>query len=277
MKPAAFTYHRPATVEEAARLLATEEDAKILAGGQSLLPIMNMRLAEPAHLIDITGIVEIRATREEPGAVLHGAATTHMMIEHGLVPDASNGLMPLAAAGIGYRAIRTRGTLGGSLAHSDSSAEWPTVLSALDATAVAYSIRGERRIPVRELLTGFFSTLLADDEIITAIAVPRLGADTRWGLHKLARKPGEFAESLAVVLRRPGGDEIWVGAARDTPIRLTGTEALIAGRDAADVAPGDIVESIGDHTDLDGHPRQLHAVAIVRALRASERETADVA
>ena len=276
MKPAPFTYHRPATADEAAHLLSSLEDAKILAGGQSLLPIMNMRLAEPAHLIDISGIVELRCVREAEGHVGYGAVTTHMMVEHGLVPDAARGLMAHAAAGIGYRAIRTRGTMGGSLVHSDSSAEWPTVLSALDATVVARSTRGVRRIPVRDLLVGFFSTTLEEDELVTEIEVPRLPETTRWGYYKLARKPGEFAESLAVVLRRPDGDEIWVGAARDTPVRLTGAESLVAGREAGHVALRELADGVGEQTGLEGHPRQLHAVAILRALRAIEKEAASV-
>lgn len=277
MKPCPFVYHRPTTVDEVTALLATTEDAKLLAGGQSLLPIMNMRLAEPAHLIDITRVAALRGSREEATGTCFGATTTHTMIESGLVTDPTRGLMTRAASGIGYRAVRNRGTLGGSLAHSDSSAEWPTVMSALDGVVVAESVRGSRRIAVRDLLTGFFTTTLEDDEVITAVEVAALPATTRWGYHKLSRKPGEFAESLAVVLRGPDHDEIWVGAARDTPVRLTETETLTAGRPADDLVLDEIAESVGRETGLDGHPRQLHAVAIVRAVRAGEEEENRVA
>lgn len=276
MKPAPFTYHRPRTITEAVDLLAGHEDAKVLAGGQSLLPIMNMRLAAPAHLVDLTGVAELRRAAEDDTAVHYGATTTHMMIEDGLVPDPTHGLLPHAATGIGYRAIRTSGTLGGSLAHSDSSAEWPTVLSALDAAVLTRSPRGPRRLPVRELLTGFFSTILDEDEIITSVEVRRLSADTPWGLYKMARKPGEFGESLAVVLRYPSGDEVWLGAARDTPVRLPAVEQLIAGRTSAEIELPDLAELVGLGTGTEGHPRQLHAVAVLRALRFSEQESAHV-
>ncbi|WP_433296403.1 FAD binding domain-containing protein [Pseudonocardia sp. CA-142604] len=276
MKPAPFTYHRPAAVVEAAELLHDLEDAKVLAGGQSLLPIMNMRLAEPSHLVDITRIAELRATSVDDAGARYGAATTHMMIEDQLVPDVTDGLLPHAAAGIGYRAIRTRGTVGGSLAHSDSSAEWPTVMSALDAAVHAVSTRGRRRIPVRELLIGFFSTTLDADELIVAVEVPRLSPGTTWGMYKMARKPGEFAESLAVALRRPDGDELWLGAARDTPVRLRHTETVIADRPAPEITVADLADAVGADTGSEGHSRQLHAVATLRALRAAEREASHV-
>lgn len=275
MKPADFTFHRPETVDEALRLLSQLEDAKVLAGGQSLLPIMNMRLAVPEHLIDITGIAELRRYAEDDSAVRYGAATTHMMIEDGLVPDPTRGLLPLAAGGLAYRAIRNRGTLAGSLAHSDSSAEWPTIMSALDAAVHVASAHGRRRIPVRDLLLGFFTTALDDDELITGVEVPRVAATTRWGLYKMARKPGEFAESLAVALVRPGGTEIWVGAARDVPVRLPCTEELLASA-TEPVGLAEIIETVGTDTNSDGHHRQLHAVAVHRAIQATQREEAHV-
>ncbi|WP_028935754.1 FAD binding domain-containing protein [Pseudonocardia spinosispora] len=279
MKPAPFTYHRPHTVEAATSLLREHgDDAKILAGGQSLLPIMNMRLAEPAHLVDITAIGELRQHTETATGVRYGAATTHMHIEDGLVPDVTLGLLPHAAHGIGYRAIRNRGTIGGSLAHSDSSAEWPTVLSALDAVVHTASADGGRRIPVRELLRGFFTTALDPAELIVAVEVPRLPEGTRWGLYKMARKPGEFAESLAVALRHGDELQLWLGAARDVPIRLTGTENLIGDRagGSPDLSVADLVETVGADTGADGHSRQLHAAAVHRALRATERQDSHV-
>jgi carbon-monoxide dehydrogenase medium subunit len=273
MKPVDFQYHRPANVSEAVRLLdELGDDAKIIAGGQSLLPIMNMRLAEPEHLIDITGIRALREYSETEASGLYGAATTHMMIEDGLVPDVANGLLQLAASGIGYRAIRTRGTFAGSLAHSDSSAEWPTVLSALNAVVHVESVNGKRQIPVRSLLQGFFSTELEPNELIVAVEVPRLADHTQWGLYKMARKVGEFAESLAVALRGPEGDELWLGAARDVPIRLATTESFVSGRSLDSMAISDLVEVIGSDTSSDGHRCQLHASAVYRALQHANRK-----
>lgn len=283
MKPAEFRYHRPAGTADAARLLnSLGDDAKVIAGGQSLLPIMNMRLATPEHIVDITGITELRETKRGSSGMRYGATTTHMMFEHQLVPDVTGGLLCHAAAGIGYRAIRNRGTVGGSLAHSDPSAEWPTVMAALDAAVHAVSVRGVRRIPVRELLLGFFSTELEPDELIVDVEVPQLPPGTCWGMHKTARKPGEFADSLAVVLVKPdtGGrvrePQLWLGAATGTPTRLAGTERLVDGLAFDDQAPADLVGPVATDIGIDPggtdptarHALQLHAVTVNRALLA---------
>ncbi|MFJ3339174.1 FAD binding domain-containing protein [Streptomyces sp. NPDC086766] len=285
MKPIDFQYYRPTTSAEAARLLnSLGDDVKVIAGGQSLLPIMNMRLAEPAHLVDITGIAELRQTTESHTGATYGATTTHMMFEHQLVPDVTAGLLSQAARGIGYPAIRNRGTVGGSLAHSDSSAEWPTVMSAVGATVHALSVRGVRRIPVTELLLGFFATALEPDELIVGVEVPRMAANTRWGMYKMARKPGEFAESLAVAQLEVDTDgsmtdaRLWLGAAKDTPVRLACTEQLVKDFTLGDLSPTDLVDSVA--VDLstepggsDAHARhalQLHVVAVHRALLAVE-------
>ncbi|MEV0261131.1 FAD binding domain-containing protein [Streptomyces sp. NPDC050617] len=289
MKAPAFRYHRPTTVDEAVELLAgAGDDGKVIAGGQSLVPIMNMRLAEPETLIDLTGVDALRAVRETSTGARYGATTTHMRFEHELVPDVTRGLLPYAAAGIGYPAIRNRGTVGGSLAHSDSSAEWPTVMSALDATVHTRSVRGTRAVPVRELLLGFFTTALEPDELITEVEVRRLAASTRWGMYKMCRKPGEFAQSLGVVLgereRERDADgpwqdiELWLGAAADRPLRLSATEAAVRGGTSADLEPARLVEPLAqdtgqDPSELDSTARyalQLHAVTVHRALRAAE-------
>ncbi|MYW92115.1 hypothetical protein G3I59_16275 [Amycolatopsis rubida] len=267
MKPADFTYHRPSTAEQAASLLAELSDAKVLAGGQSLLPIMNMRLASPEHLVDLTAIRGLRTFTEADDQIRYGATTTHMMLEEQLVPDRTNGLLPRAASGIGYRAIRNRGTLAGSLAHADSSAEWPTIMAAVDAAVHTLSVRGTRRIPVRDLLRGFFTTALDEDEFITGVEVARFAPETRWGLYKMARKPGEFAESLAVALLRPDGAELWLGAARDVPIRLPNTEAVAESPELPD-----LLDAVGADTGSDGHQRQLHAVSVQRALNAAHHQ-----
>ncbi len=191
--------------------------------------------------------------------------------------------------------------MGGSLAHSDSSAEWPTVMSALDATVHTRSVRGTRAVPVRELLLGFFTTALEPDELITEVEVRRLADARCWGMYKMCRKPGEFAESLGVVLGErdangPWRDvELWLGAAADRPLRLSTTEAAVRGGTSADLEPARLVaplaQDIGrgtgqdtgqgtgqDLSDLDSTARyalQLHAVTVHRALRAAEEMTPD--
>lgn len=290
MKPVAFDYHRPASPAQAVRMLADlGEDAKIIAGGQSLLPIVNMRLAEPAHLIDIAGLRQLRGYQENDRTIVYGAAVTHMMVEEGLVPDACGGLLRQTASGIGYRAIRNRGTLGGSLAHADSSAEWPTVLSAVDAVVIAESIRGTREISVRELFRGIFTTTLASDEMIVGIRVPRLEAGTWWGICKTNRKIGEFAESIATVIHRRGDHEaitapqIWLGAARDVPVRLSHVEEMVSGRPGTGVSVEELRQTVAkdlnaNMPELDPHHRhrlQLHAVTVHRALSASRKAADD--
>ena len=291
MKPPAFTYHRPRSLAESVRLLSDlGSDAKVLGGGQSLLPIMNMRLAEPTDLVDVTAIRELRGATAVAGGIRYGATTTHGMFEDQLVPDAAGGLLHRAAAGIGYRAVRNRGTVAGSLAHSDSSAEWPTVMSALDAIVEATSVRGTREIPVRDLLQGFFTTMLDPDEVISAVHVAQLPTDRWWGLHKTARKAGEFAESLAVALLDVSADgrieaaELWLGAARDVPVRLREVAALITGSKAAEITVADLLPAVA--TDIDRslddsdpharHALQLHAVTVQRALTSAGRANSDV-
>ncbi|MGV9799451.1 FAD binding domain-containing protein [Mycobacterium sp. NPDC003449] len=290
MKAAELTLHRPRTVDEAVRILADRgDDAKVIAGGQSLLPIMNMRFAEPSDLIDITGIAALRHCQDRGHHVDYGATVTHMMLEHQLVPDAAGGLLSHAAAGIGYRAIRNRGTLGGSLAHCDSSAEWPTVMVALDAGVTATSVRGSRTIAVSDLLLGFFTTSLDSDEIITEVRVPRVPGGRMWALHKTNRKVGEFAESLAVGTFAVGDDativdpRLWLGAARDVPVRLSATEDAVTGRPVGALSPGDLIGPVAadiaaspDTSDLaERHRLQLHAVTVHRALRGARKADSD--
>lgn len=286
MKSPAFRYHRPRSLGESVRLLADlGDEAKVLAGGQSLLPMMNMRLAEPSDLVDLTGIRDLRRATEIDGHVRYGAMTTHGMFEDQLVPDAVGGLLQRAAAGIGYRAIRNRGTVAGSLAHSDSSAEWPTIMSCLNASVEATSVRGTRQVAVRDLLQGFFTTSLEPDEVISAVLVPRLPEGRSWGMHKSARKVGEFAESLAVLLvdltaeGRISDAELWLGAARDVPVRLHHVAALVQGSapgqiTVADIAPAvasDVGRSLDDPDPQARHALQLHAVTVQRALASARR------
>lgn len=237
MKPPAFAYQRPRTVDEALHVLAQYgDDAKVLAGGQSLMPLLGLRLAAPAVLVDVSqtaGMNDVEKQRDE--SVRYGATVVHSTIEDGLVPDAGNGLLRAAAGGIGYRAIRNRGTLGGSLAHADPAAEWPTVMAALDASITTRSPRGDRTIACRELVHGFFTTDLEPDELITSVHVPPLPAQARWGIAKLAPKPGDFSDALAVAIVMCTQDEVtdarvWLGAAGPTPYRLSAVEDLLLGR-----------------------------------------------
>lgn len=276
MKPGRFAYHLASSVEEAVSLLAEHGDeAKVLAGGQSLMPILNMRLAQPSVLVDVSRVPALTATSVHESDVHYGAATVHSRFEDGDVVDATGGLLQSAAAGIGYRAIRNRGTVGGSLAHADASAEWPVVMAACDARIEVRSTTTERSISAREFVTGFFSSALGDTEVITGIRVPRISADVTWGLHKYVRKLGEFSESLGVVVLRWSGDvvagaDVWLGAARDVPLRVPALEEMTL-RTTQPVGIAEIESAVAsvlpEQSGAEARYRQhLHAVTLSRAL-----------
>jgi aerobic carbon-monoxide dehydrogenase medium subunit len=174
-------------------MLAAEE-AKILAGGQSLLPLLNLRLSRPGTVVDLGALPELERLFPDADSLLLGALVRHRRLELDPVVRRRQPLLAEAAAHIGHVAIRNRGTLGGTLAHADPAAELPTVLALLDATAYVESQRrGRREIPVRELFTTYFTTVLADDEILTWVRVPTLAPGEGWGFHEYARRHGDFA------------------------------------------------------------------------------------
>lgn len=229
MKAARFDYARPERLEEAVALLGGE-GARALAGGQSLGPMLNLRLARPAALVDIGKLAELRSVEERAGGVLYGAGITHAEFEDGAVPDATGGVLASIARGIAYRAVRNRGTMGGSLAHADPAADWPTTLSALGARVHLAGPGGRREMGMEGFLRGAFETALAPGEIIAGIFVPRLSATARWGYRKSCRKAGEFAEAMCAVLADPDRKvcRIAIGATEGRPIVLADAEALVA-------------------------------------------------
>ena len=272
MKPAAVDYVRARSLAEALDLLARPNlDARVMAGGQSLVAMMNLRVASPDLLVDIARLPELGASTEDDSMVSYGTCVTHAAIEDRRVPDPSRGLMPQVAERLAYRAIRNRGTLGGSLALADPAAEWPSVLAALDATAVVTGASGARSVACEEFVTGVFQTRLADGEILTAIRVPKLSAGARWGYVKLARKSGEFAASLAVAVRDParGYARVVLGAADGAPLILDAAARLCAGGSFDKTAAREaIAADLARASDrqFDDFRRGLHAVAASRAM-----------
>lgn len=273
MKPARFDYERPATLDEAVALLSDRgRFAKCLAGGQSLGPMLNLRLVQPDLLVDITRIPELTRVMEEPDGLVIGACTTHAAIEDGRVPDVTGGILPMVARGIAYRAVRTRGTIGGSLAHADPAADWVSALTILGAEAVLYGPGGRRRVAVADFMTGVFETVLRPDEILEAVRVPRLGPGVRWGFYKVCRKTGEFAHAIGAVLHDPdrGSCRVVVGATDSLPIVLDDAGALFGG-DATPPLGGkfdraaarDLLRARG--LGGDAYNLQIHAVALERA------------
>jgi aerobic carbon-monoxide dehydrogenase medium subunit len=258
MKPAAVDYVRARSLGEAIDLLAADGDARVIAGGQSLVAMMNLRAASPSRVIDIARLPELTAVAEDADTVTLGACVTHAMIEDGVVPDPSRGLMPRVAATLAYRAIRNRGTLGGSLAHADPAAEWPAVLIALDAEAAIAGPQGRRTHKCAGFATGILETVLGPGEIVTALCLPKLSPAARCGYVKLCRKQGEFANALAVAVIDRGRERLVVGAANGPPLLLDA---------AADI--GDQLDRAGRH--FGAFARNLHQVAARRALAEARR------
>jgi carbon-monoxide dehydrogenase medium subunit len=201
MKAARFEYARAASCRDAARLLKESAGAgKVLSGGQSLGAMMNLRLVQPDLLVDVRPIEALRKCVVEADAVTLGANTTHAEIEDGRVADPTRGLMPFVASGIAYRAIRNRGTLGGSLVHADPAADWVNLMALLEAEYRLDGLEGERTVRSSEWMSGAFSTALREDEILAGVRIPSFSPAARWSYYKVNRKPGEFAEAIAAII-----------------------------------------------------------------------------
>lgn len=269
MKPVAFDYVRPGTLAEACALLSERAGAKIIAGGQSLGPMLNLRLAQPALLIDITRIAELARVEETADAITLGAIVTHAAIEDGRVADPANGFLARVAAGIAYRAVRTRGTIGGSLAHADPAADWVSALTALGAELSITGPGGRRRAPVSDVVRGAMATTLAHDEIVDGISIPKLSARARCGYHKICRKTGEFAEAIGVAMVDPEHAvcRVVAGAGGGRPVIIEdhgGGDQLLA--EFAELRTGrERLAQAGIKGD--DYQMQIHAVALRRAVQ----------
>ena len=230
MKPTAFDYERPETVGAAVKLLHdTGGRSKLLAGGQSLGPMLNMRLVNPTLLIDIARISELNDISDDGDALIFGACVTRAAIEARKVPDASGGMMPAVAGGIAYRAVRNKGTNGGSLVHAAPAADWITTLTALGSQAFVTGPQGERIISLDRFIRSAFDTVLTDDEILIAIRVPKLSNIARWGFYKFCRKSGEFAETMSAIVIDPERSvaRAVIGATNSHPIVISNANSLI--------------------------------------------------
>jgi carbon-monoxide dehydrogenase medium subunit len=270
MKPAPFDYVRPRSLPEATALLSDESaNAKIFAGGQSLGPMLNLRLARPAKLVDIRNIQALRAVRVDEKSYSIGATLTHAEIEDGAFEDFSQGLLPFVARGIAYRAVRNRGTVGGSLSHADPAADWVSTMAAIGATMVVHGPAGERRVPAEQFLVGAFTSELGATELLTAIELPRLSATARWGYYKVCRKTGEFAKAIGVTIQDPraGIFRVLAGSTEGRPVLLARSGETLAtqGADRAAGVARQEIEEVLPHLEP-GHRQQL-AVAVQRSLQ----------
>jgi aerobic carbon-monoxide dehydrogenase medium subunit len=274
VKPVNFDYVRPKDVEASLSLLAGAGiSAKVVAGSQSLGPMLNMRLVQPDLLVDITGVEELRQVKEEADGVVIGACVTHSDIEDGRATDVTRGALPSVAHGIAYRAVRNRGTIGGSLTHADPSADWISILAALGASVTLRGPDGERTIPVEDYMLGALEADLRPGELLVSVKAPRLSRSARWGYYKLCRKIGEFAHAIGAFVVDPerGICRAVIGATESRPVVVPDARSIVA--DGASErfngrAADELASSAGMHDPLD---RQTHVVALRRAVEQATR------
>ncbi|ORV09224.1 FAD binding domain-containing protein [Mycobacterium celatum] len=290
MKAASFAYHRPDTVDEAVQLLGEYgDDAKILAGGQSLVPMLAMRLTYFENLIDISRLEELRNIDLIDGEVEIGATTPHSFV--GMDDEVADSvpLLTLATPYIGHFQIRTRGTLGGSIAHADPAAEYAAVALALDAQMEAVSSRGHRRIPAAEFFTGLWETSLASDEILTTVRFPVWTGRCGYAVHEFARRHGDFAIAGAVAAVQVDDDDrvsrcaIGLLGLGSTPRRASTAEQAVVGNSVGELTAEEIgglaVDGLDDiPADLQGsaeYRRKVGATMVARAWTQASTEALD--
>ena len=283
MKPAAFVRHVPKTLDEALKVLSdvAPDDGRILAGGQSLVPIMAFRLAKPAHLVDINEVEGLQHIASDGTMLSIGARVRHAAFHKPVVDGPLGALLAYVARHIAHYPIRMRGTFCGSLAHADPSSEWCLVSATLGATMVVKSTRGERLIAAADFFEGIMSTVLAEDELLAEVKLPLLSADTKFGFYEFSRRAGDFAMASALVTYRLEGGQIvdarvGVGGAEPSPRRIPEAEAALNGQ-----APGEdifrataeaaaaAVEPLEDHQTTGEYRRDLVRAVVHRALENS--------
>ena len=282
MIPAKFEYVRPSSVDDAVSALADGgEDAKVIAGGQSLLPLLRLRLAYPELLVDIADLDELRGVTDGGDHLLIGARTTHYQVVHDPLIAQHCGLLAQAAGTVADPAVRHRGTLGGSIAHADPAGDLPAVIVALDATLIARGPAGEREIPAGEFFVDYLTTSLQPGEILTGIRVRKFGTDWGYRYEKFHRTAQAWAiVGVAALVRRSNGHvaEARVGLTNmgSVPVRAAAVEAAAAGADASSEALRAAAASADEGTqppaDLHGAPdyrRHLARVLTGRALEAA--------
>lgn len=287
MKAPAFSYARPRQLAEVLALLDRHRDeARLLAGGQTLLATLNMRLSEPALLIDLQGVAELRGLQVSGSVLRIGAMVTHSEIEASAEVARHAPLLAQAAPHIAHRAIRNLGTFCGSIAYGDPAAEWPACLLALDGVVVARSVDGERRIAARDFYIGLYTTTLQPSEMIVACEIPLAAAGQRFAFGELARRHGDYAVvGLAACASVQDGllSQVrlaWLGTG-SMPQRSRATEQLLEGQLAGDTLTTQAVQSLraelqieGDLTHSPATKRHLAGVMLQRALRALSRQPA---
>jgi CO/xanthine dehydrogenase FAD-binding subunit len=283
MKPANFTYLRPKNIDEALKYLAEYgEDAKILSGGQSLIPILNMRLSTPQYLVDIGRIEDLSYIRDQGDYLAIGAATKHIEIEQSALVKESCPILYEGIQWIGHTQIRNRGTVGGSIAHADSSAELPCILSALRGKIILADVDGEEAASPEEFFLTYMLTSIRPDQLVKEVRFPKLQASNGWAFVELARRHGDFAMvevACVVELNNQGKIEscrMAAGGANPVPCVLELSEDFLIGkypseeviREAGEIA----MDMVDPDSDLHGsaeYRRSLTGVMVQRAIKAA--------
>ncbi len=283
MFPAQITYHRAGSVAEAVQLLSDNEGAKLLAGGHSLLPLMKLRLAAPAVLVDIGRIEALKGISAGDGGITIGALTTHAEVASSDLVQQHAPVLAEAAALVGDPAVRNRGTIGGSVSHADPASDQPTVLAALDATFNVTGPGGDRSIAAADFATGLLENALAENEVLTSISVPSVPSGAGSAYVKFPHPASRYAVvGAAAILAVSGGAcssaSVAVGGVETTPVRASSVEAALAGSDLSDAAldaaaasvAGDLNgDAMGDVFASAEYRRAMAAVYVRRALGAA--------
>jgi carbon-monoxide dehydrogenase medium subunit len=283
MKPAPFIRHVPRTLDEALKILAqvAPQDGRVLAGGQSLVPIMAFRLAKPAHLVDINDVAGLDRVMSDGKVLSIGACVRHAAFHKPIVDNPLGKLLTYVARHIAHYPIRLRGTFCGSLAHADPASEWCLVAATLDATMVAKSTRGERLIAAKDFFAGIMTTALAEDELLAEVRLPLLAKDTKFGFNEFNRRAGDFALASALVTYRLQGGKIadarvGVGGAEPCPRRIAQAEAVLNGQTpgdkvfrAAAEAAASAIDPLVDHQTTADYRCDLVRAVVRRALENS--------
>jgi carbon-monoxide dehydrogenase medium subunit len=283
MKPAPFVRHTPRTLEEALSILAevAPQDGRVLAGGQSLVPIMAFRMARPAHLVDINEVAGLDKLAVENGKLIVGACVRHAAFHKPVEPGPLGALLASVVHNIAHYPIRMRGTMCGSLAHADPSSEWCLTAATLDAELVARRKGGERIIPANAFFEGLMSTALKEDELLAEVRYALLPAGTKFGFNEFSRRAGDFAMSASLATYRLTDGRITdarvgVGGAEPSPRRIPEAEAALNGqapgdaafRAAADAASA-AIDPLEDIQTTGEYRRDLVRAVVRRALEAS--------
>ena len=273
MKPARFAYERPGDLPALLTRLATAEGSvKLIAGGQSLGPMLNLRLVEPDLVLDITGILDLRQASIEGDTLVLGACVTHADIEDGRVPDLTGGAMTRVATAIAYRPVRNRGTIGGSLVHADPAADWVTALIALGTEVELASTSGRRRLTLEAFVTGALDVALLPGEMLVAVRIPSLKPGIAWGYVKHCSKIGEFAHAIGAVRIEPdaGRGRVVIGAIERAPLVVPEARDLFGGwigPDFAERFDAEAADALLRGAGMsDAVTRHVHVTVLARAV-----------